>query len=104
MDVMIITSDPTVKGIRTAGKLRRLAEELELDIGRTYLVVNRARDDLDQAVRGEIEKEGLDLLGVVPEDEVVLRYDLERRSLLELPSDSVAYAAVKGIMGKLNIP
>jgi len=104
LDLMIVTSDPTIKGIRTAGKIRRLAEELELGIGRVVLVVDRACGELEMELREEIRREGLELAGVVPEDETVLKFDVQRRSLLELPEDSPAYRAVSEIVDRLQIP
>lgn len=104
MSVMLITSDPTIKGVRTAGRLKRLAEEMELEIGRVYLVVDRVKERIEEEVEKEIKNEGLTLLGTIPEDELVLRFDMERRSLLELPPDSKAYKAMRELIGELGIP
>jgi CO dehydrogenase maturation factor len=104
LDVMILVSDPTVKGIRSAGRLRRLAEELELNIKRIYLVINRVEGELNSALMDEVKREGLELLHIIPYDELILRYDIEYKPLLELPESSDAVIGVKKLMEKLNIP
>ncbi len=60
VDVLLIVSDPTVRGLTTAGRIVELIGELKTKVGRHYLVVNRAPD------------------GLAPElEEVIARYGLE---------------------------
>lgn len=104
LDLMILVSDPTVKGIRSAGRLKRLAEELELNIKRICLVINRADGELERPLAEEVEKEGLELLHLIPHDELIVRFDIEYKPLLQLPDNSKALTAVREMMEKLNIP
>ena len=68
------------------------------------LIVNRAPGGkLDEGTLEEIEKQKLDLLGVVPQDEDVYRFDCEGRPTVQLPKDSPVRAALKGIIEKLGI-
>ena len=66
------------------------------------MVVNRANGVLEAAVQAEIERVGLETIGFVPEDEAVLRYESQDESLLKLPADSAAAAAVDRIVDKLT--
>ncbi len=65
-----------------------------------------AKDEYMQALKAKLVEEaqrgGLEFLGTVPEDEEVMEFDIERRSLLELPDESKAVQAVKEIMGKIQ--
>ena len=45
----------------------------------------------------------MNLLGVVPQDELVYEYDCEGRPTIELPQDSPVRAALKEIVAKLNL-
>jgi CO dehydrogenase maturation factor len=45
--------------------------------------------------------EGIELVGVIPEDKTVRQFDREGRSLWELPADDVALLAVKRIARKV---
>ncbi|HID56292.1 TPA: carbon monoxide dehydrogenase [Candidatus Poribacteria bacterium] len=103
LDLLFLVSDPTVKGIRSAGRLKRLAEELDLNIKQIHLVVNRANGDLDLRLIEEMEKEGLELLQIIPEDELLPRYDLEYKPLLELPESSKAVKAIDELMSKVDL-
>ena len=50
------------------------------------LIVNRApKGELNDGIKEEIEKQGLHLLGVVPQDETVYEYDCVGRPTAALP-------------------
>jgi len=100
MDVMFAVTDSSVRGIRSAGRIRDLVKELKLDIGKLALIINRVPDGLEETTKAEIEKLGIELAGVVPTDENVYQYDLEGKATFELPADSAAVKAVAQILDK----
>ena len=102
VDVMLFVCEPTRSSARAVARLKELAESLDFRIGAEYVVVNRANGVLEAAVQAEIERVGLETIGFVPEDEAVLRYESQDESLLKLPSDSAAVAAVDQIVDKLT--
>ena len=80
-----------------------MARELDLEIGRMGLIVNRAPGGkVAPKLVEEVQRGGLELIGTVPEDEEVMEFDMERRSLLELPDENRSVQAVKEIMGKIQ--
>jgi CO dehydrogenase maturation factor len=101
VDALLIVSDPSVRGIRTAGRLDALASELDIDVGERYLVINRTAHPLDPALEQAAEETGLTLLGIVPEDGEIAACDLRGHGLFELPSDSPALLAVKDMVGEI---
>ncbi len=103
VDTLLVVSDPTKRGIDTAASIKQLAEKLRINIRRIYLVVNKVTEDEDvQRVLPELIKEsGLELVGTVPEDENIRAYDLVGKPILELPEDSKAVVAVKGIFERV---
>jgi len=101
VDVMLLVCEPTRSSARTIARLKELAEGLDFRIGAQYVVVNRANGAVEATVQAEIESVGLETIGVVPKDEVVLRYESEDESLLGLPADSAAAVAVDEIAKKL---
>jgi len=101
-DLLLIVSDPTLRGIQTAARIRDLAREEELGIGEIFLVVNRAKSELPSVLREEIEKRGLSLLAVIPEDPAIERFDLERGPLFDLPESSVALRAVRNMLEEVE--
>ena len=104
IDTMILVSDCSRRGIQAAARIAELVEELEVNPERIGLVVNRAPNGvLNEGTKEEIATRKLDLLGVVPQDEVVYEYDCDGKAIVKLPEDSPVRAALKGIIEKLGI-
>ncbi len=98
VDVMFIASDPTVRGVQTALRIRDLARELKLDIRRMALVVSRVRDGLPDNLRHIAEEGNLEIAGWVPDDGLLREFDETGRALTELPEDSPARKAIEDIL------
>lgn len=104
MEIAILVSDCSRRGVQAAGRIAALMKELNFHPKKVDLIVNRARGGkLDKGTLEEIEKQKLDLLGVVPQDEDVYRFDCEGRPIVQLPKDSPVKAALKEIIEKLGI-
>ena len=104
IDTMILVSDCSRRGIQAAARIAELVEELEVNPEKIGLVVNRAPNGvLNEGTKEEIATRKLDLLGVVPQDEVVYEYDCDGKAIVKLPEDSPVRAALKGIIEKLGI-
>ncbi len=104
VDVLIITSDSSARGIRTAGRVFEIVKSVKIKVEEIYLVVTKAQNEEDvENLKEEIEKTGLTLAGQIPLDPMVAEYDLKGKPLVELPEDSTAYDAVKRLGKKLNL-
>jgi len=103
MDLLLIISDSSVRGIMTAGRIAGLVEELKLNVKRTVLIVNRLQDGTgeDKALLQTIEQQGVEFAGFVPADEMIFEYDLNGKPLVQLPGDSKAIKSYFGILDKL---
>ena len=92
-DLLLIVSDPTVRGVMTGGRIAELVQELNLNVKRTVLIVNRALEhgnSEDKTLLQVIGQQGVEFAGFVPADELIFEYDLNGRPLIQLPSDSKA--------------
>jgi CO dehydrogenase maturation factor len=98
MDLMFTVTDSSIRGIQAAKRIEDLVGELKLNMGKVAVIVNRVSGDLEAATRGEIERIGLTLAGVVPADPSITAYDLEGKPTFQLPDDSPAYRAVCSIL------
>lgn len=104
MDTAILVSDCSRRGVQAAGRIAALMEELHLHPGQVGLIVNRAPEGrLDPGTLEEIKKQNLNLLGVVPHDEMVYQFDCEGKPTVQLPADSPVRQALKEIVEKLNL-
>ncbi|MBR3555612.1 MAG: AAA family ATPase [Oscillospiraceae bacterium] len=99
VDVLLLVSDCSRRGIQAVGRIAELAKELGLKPKYMKLIVNRApSSELAAGIREEIEKQGLDLLGVVPQDPNIYEFDSEGKPTSALPSDSPARAAFEPLL------
>lgn len=104
MDIAILVSDCSRKGVQAAGRIAKLMDELNFHPKKIGLIVNRApKGKLDAGTLEEIQHQKLDLLGVIPQDDTVYKYDCEGRPMVQLPADSPVREALKGVMEKLGI-
>ena len=101
IDVMFVVSDPSVRGLATAMRIRDLAVEMEIGVGRFALVVSRVRGELAKSLADEVAGLDIEFAGVIPDDPEVASFDEEGRPLIELGEDSVARAAVDRIMASV---
>jgi CO dehydrogenase maturation factor len=101
VELLIIISDPSSRGVTTAGRIRDLVLELNLDIGRSVLVVNRAPGKLDPAIAQQAEALDLELAGTIPADEAIFQFDLEGKPTFGLPADSPAVRSAREIFDRL---
>ncbi|SHN84378.1 AAA family ATPase [Desulfitobacterium chlororespirans] len=100
VDVMFVISDSSARGIRSAGRVHELIKGLRSAVDEVYLVVTKTTEGSLDSLSGEIEKTGLQLIGDIPLDPMVVTHDLEGRPLYTLPDDSLAVQAVEKIMKK----
>ena len=101
IDHLLLVSNPTVKGVRTIARIKELLGELKLTVKKQSVVINFVAGQLDPLVVAEMEKLGITSADLVPQDEEIVRYDLEQRPLLELPDTSKAVKAVAELMTKV---
>ena len=101
IDALLLVSNHSVKGVRTVARIMELASELNLLIKRQLVIINMVPGKLDTAVSGELERLGIQPAAIIPEDEELLQFDLEMKSLLELPDTSQAVRIVDSLMGEI---
>jgi len=101
IDLLLIVSDHSVKGVRTIARIRDLASELKLVVRRQAAIVNIVPDVLAPMVKEELDRLGIESPVIIPEDEQIYQYDLELKPLLGLPDTSKAVKAIDDLMAEL---
>ena len=97
VDVLLLITDPTQRGLITAQHMRDMVPALEIGVGHIYLIVNRLRGDMPVPLAQAIEGAKLELLGTVPDDLAMDEFEFAGRSLVELPAETPVYQAVSRI-------
>ena len=102
MQTAILVSDCSRRGVQAVGRIAELIKECDMHPDTVGLIINRAPGGkLNDGIREEIEKQGLHLLGVVPQDETVYEYDCEGKPTAGLPEDNPVKMALREIVDKL---
>ena len=103
LDLLLIVSGPSPRGLRTAGRIRELVRELKIEVGEERVIINQAGgegadwDDLAAPL-------GFSIAGTIPRDPLIEEYDLEERSLLVLPDRSPALQAAFALFKEVVAP
>lgn len=94
VDVLLVVTDPTVRGLAAAQAMDKLTEQLSIGVRRKGLVVNRAPATLTQPLQDAIAASGLPLWAVVPDDPLVTEYDALGQALYRLPATAPVVQAL----------
>ncbi len=98
VDTLIIVSDATSRGLQTASLVKRMVEEEGvIQCGRLGLVLNRVQGN-EGLLEEAAAKVGIEIFGLIPQDEQVAYFDLVGKPLTELPDDSPGVEAVRDIV------
>ncbi|MGP8321099.1 MAG: nucleotide-binding protein [Methanosarcinaceae archaeon] len=103
IDDLIVITDGSRRGLRTAERIRELIGELEANIRNLYVIANKVTDankDKITEIAGELD---LELIGTVKVDEMIQERDLVGLPLFDLPDDSVAVQEVENIAKRLEL-
>jgi CO dehydrogenase maturation factor len=103
IDELLVVTDGSRRGLQTGERIRDLAVSLDLNIKKLHVVANK----VTPKNRGRIEEYArelkMDLVGVVPFDEVLAQFDLEGKPVTGLPEDSLALQGVGEIVRKMEL-
>ena len=95
-DVLIVVSDHGRRGIEAARRIHDLAREIGVGAGTVGLVINRVPPGgPDPRLEEMAQGLGMPILAMLPEDADIARFDLEHRSVFEIPEGNPFLAAVR---------
>ena len=104
IDTLLLVSDCSRRGIQAVGRIAEMVKDLGLAPGQMKLIVNRAPEGkLSAGVAEEIEKHGLDLAGVLPQDQTVYEADCDGKPSAHVPDSSPIKQALAGIIKELKL-
>ena len=104
VDLMLLISDCSRRGVQAVARIAEMVDEMDLKPEKMGLIINRAPEGvLDEGIREEIQKHGLTLFGVLPQDDAVYRCDCAGEPSAKLPDSDPMKTALKGIMGNIGL-
>lgn len=97
VDTLIVVTDESRRGLKTAERIRELAQELDLNFKNLYVIANKVSNENSRNKILENAKElGLKVIGIIPFDENLARFDLVGDPLVDLPDDSPSVMEMEG--------
>ncbi len=98
VDILFLVTDYSLRGLRAVRRIYGLLESLKISVKEMGIVVTRGPEKLSDAFLAEAKEIGVPILGVIPNDPALLDFDMEKKSLLDLPDESPSVLAVRHLL------
>ena len=96
---LVFVSDASKKGLDVIQSIDRVAKELVM-YDKAGVIINRIHDP---SLAEKLDTGDLELLAAIGEDPIMQEYDIEGRSVLDLPEDTNIYQGVYKALQKMEI-
>jgi CO dehydrogenase maturation factor len=103
VDFLIIVTDPTMRGLTAAARVKDLIKEMRTKVGNVFLVVNRVRNGLPPEISKAVADFGLKLIVTIPEDPNLPDLEIRGKPIIELPEGSPLRVGVQEIISKTGM-
>ncbi|MEN8097593.1 MAG: AAA family ATPase [Chloroflexota bacterium] len=101
VDMLFVVTDPTIRGVSAAKGILTLSRELDVNIKRTALVVNRTVGEvIPEPLQKAIDEMQVDIAGMIPADPTVNEFDAWGKPLVEMDQATTIMRSVKSIVDK----
>jgi len=98
VDMLYLVTDYSLRGLRAVRRIYGLLDNLKLSVEKIGIVVTRGPEKLSDVFLDEAKEIGIPILGVIPSDPALLEFDMEKKSLLDLPDSSLSVIAVNHLL------
>jgi CO dehydrogenase maturation factor len=105
IDDLIIVTDPSAMGMKTAGRIIDLTKEMTLKVKKIYVIGNRFTKDNERVLQEKFPKmrDDVSLLGILPPNQEIQDYNLIGRPLLQIDDMNEMYQVLIGFLKKMNL-
>ena len=105
VDYLLVTSDPSARGILTARRISDITEPLGLEVKKQFLLVNRAPQSVPPVLQEKIDEavadSGMELGGIIPSSDTLINQELTGESYLNLDESADVIVTVNDIFDKI---
>lgn len=102
VDVLLLLTDPTIRGIATAKRMRDLMADLRTTVGEVWLVVNRIKGELSENIKSAVEETGLKTVALISDDNYLAEVEAEGKPITELSAESSLWQAMKELADRIT--
>ena len=103
IDILVIMSDVTQRGINTAAAMKGLIKELRTQVGKICLVVNRSPNGLPPEIVKAIDSHGFELVATIPQDPRIADLEVKGLPVTQLLLDSPLRIGVRELASKVGL-
>lgn len=96
LDSLVVVTDASRRGLTTGERIRELATELGLKYNNLYVIANKVTLENKDQVMENARSVSLKVIGTIPYDDTLAKFDLLGDPLIELPDDSPAVMEMEG--------
>lgn len=101
VDFLLIVTDTSRRGLQAGLRIHKLARELNIGVAKSGLIMNQSRGELPPEVLDLVARDGLELIGTIPEDETIYTYDLQGKPTITIDESNPAVQAAFSIFDKI---
>ncbi len=98
---LLVVTDPTLRGIVAAERIKEIIKGLDIHIENVYLILNRLMGEIPVQLKARIDGLGMNFLGSVPSNDELMEFEFSGKPLVELGDQSPVYQAVAQMMDEI---
>ena len=101
VDILLILSDTSRRGLQAAIRINKLANDLNIGVSKSYLIINKTKEEPSDVVINMIKDNGIEFAGTIPDDRTLYEYDLTGIPTIKMPDDNKAVRAAFEIFNNI---
>jgi len=101
VDLMLVVSDPTIKGINTVKRVQELSRKLLIKFGDILVIVNKITQDSKPLLEQAAQENGVIVTAYIPFDPAIGQLDVQGKPISEISPNSPFAIAMEDIYQKI---
>jgi len=104
VDLMIIVTDPSKRGLETVYRLHKLTKEMSIVYGKLGIIINRLRGrEFPMDVSDLIKSTKADYVFSIPYDEKLVEFAENGIDLMSLPQENIVVAMIDKLLNEIRL-
>ncbi len=99
VDIILIVTDISLRSVETANSIRKSAKKFT-NYKKLGILVNKVKGNIDLIIE-KLNQLNLPLLGQIPEDDTIIKQDLEGKPIIDLPEDAPSLNVIKSLIKEI---
>jgi len=99
IDILIIITDSTLRSLETANSIKNHAKKFT-NYKKLGVIINKANEKIGILIN-KLKELDLPLIGTIPQDNLIMEFDLEGKPLIDLPDNSISLKSLKHLLKEI---